>query len=105
QIGSGILVSGDVVEAAPGFAYRRLGRIAMSGVATGVTLYEPLPAAERAFADKWNWVVEALEIGDDTAKDRWQKLTSERGDDPAVALLESRMDAIRKGEVYVLPTK
>ena len=102
QIGSDILVSEAVCLAAPDFAWRALGRIAMSGVATGIALHEPLPAQSREFAEAWNTAIAALEAADDAP---WDAIVSVHPDDRAATALAQRIDAIRKGEVHVLQSK
>ena len=102
QIGSDILVSETVRDQASDHAYRSLGRIAMSGVATGIALYEPLASEQARFAEDWNTAIAALGAGND---ELWVALKSAHPDDRAAIALEERMDAIRKGEVHVLQSK
>jgi adenylate cyclase len=101
QIGSDILVSEAVREAAPDFAYRALGRIAMSGVATGIALHEPMPTGRAEYAAQWNAAI--LALGESDAQ--WSALARDHADDRAVQALKHRIDAIRKGEVHVLQSK
>lgn len=102
QIGSDILVSEAVRDEASDHAYRSLGRIAMSGVATGIALYEPLALDRTGFAGQWNAAIAALGAGND---EPWDALLKAHPDDRAAIALEPRMDAIRKGEVHVLQSK
>jgi adenylate cyclase len=102
QIGSDILVSEAVRDEASDHAYRSLGRIAMSGVATGIALYEPLASELAEFAGQWNAAIAALGAGND---EPWDALVKAHPDDRAAIALEPRMDAIRKGEVHVLQSK
>ncbi|MHA7820718.1 MAG: adenylate/guanylate cyclase domain-containing protein [Erythrobacter sp.] len=102
QIGSDILVSDAVREAAPDFPYRALGRIAMSGVATGIALFEPLDANKERFASAWNAAISSLQSDDEGP---WRELIRAHRDDRVAIALEPRMEAIRKGEVHVLQTK
>ena len=102
QTGSTILVSEDVRTAAPDFAYRGLGRIAMSGVATGIALHEPLPKVQAQFAEQWNAAIAALKAGSDA---EWKALEAAHADDPAAKALDTRIDSIRKGEVHVFRSK
>lgn len=102
QTGSIILVSEAVRNAASDCDYRALGRIAMSGVATGIALFEPLPPARSQFAEQWNAAIAALQSGDDS---QWKAIRAANPDDPAAIALEDRLDAIRKGEVHVFRSK
>lgn len=102
QIGSDILVSEAVRDASSDHSYRALGKIAMSGVATGIALYEPLATDRAEFAGNWNSAITALGAGND---EPWVALRTAHPDDRAAIALESRMDAIRKGEVHVLQSK
>ncbi len=102
QIGSDILVSEAVRDEASDHAYRSLGRIAMSGVATGIALYEPLAPDLAGFAGQWNAAIAALGAGND---EPWDARVGAPPDDRAAHALEPRMDAIRKGEVHVLQSK
>ena len=105
QIGSNILISGALAKVAPGFHYRKLGRIAMAGVATGVELFEPLPASQRAYAERWNAAIQAFESGADDAESLWAQCVAASQDDAAIAGIEARLTSIQKGEVHVLQTK
>lgn len=102
QIGSDILVSEAVREAAPDFAYRALGRIAMSGVATGIALFEPLEESRAQFASAWNDAISGLQSDDEGP---WRALRDAHPEDRAAIALEQRIEAIRKGEVHVLQSK
>lgn len=102
QIGSDILVSEAVRKAAPDFAYRALGRIAMSGVATGIALHEPLAAARAQLAGDWNTAIDALQEGNG---DLWEAVRAAHPQDRAAIALDKRLDAIARGEVHVLQSK
>jgi adenylate cyclase len=101
-LGSAILVSQAVRDAAPGHAYRALGRVAVSGVASGLALYEPLPQGEAGYAQCWNAAIAALETGDETA---WEALARAHQDDAAAAALDMRLDTIKGGMVHELQSK
>jgi adenylate cyclase len=104
-LGSAILVSEAVRDAAPDQAYRALGRVAVSGVASGLALYEPLPPGEAEFADNWNAAIAALGNGDDAGEAAWLALEREHPDDPAAAALTARRETIRRGMVHELQSK
>ncbi len=104
-IGSAVLVSGEVARAAPDFVYRKLGRIAMSGLATGVALFEPLDSSRRAYGEAWNSAIDALESGSPDAQAQWDSVVAMGAGDLALAGIERRIDAIKKGEVHVLQSK
>lgn len=101
-LGSAILVSQAVRDAAPGHAYRALGRVAVSGVASGLALYEPLPPGEAGYAQSWNAAITALEAGDDTA---WEALARAHPDDAAAAALSARLETIKGGMIHELQSK
>ncbi|MEO1730786.1 MAG: adenylate/guanylate cyclase domain-containing protein [Pseudomonadota bacterium] len=105
QIGSNILISSALAQAAPGFHYRKLGRIAMAGVSTGVELLEPLPAAQQAYAERWNAAIQAFESGADNAESLWAQCVADAEGDAAIAGIEARLTSIQKGEVHVLQSK
>lgn len=101
-LGSAILVSEAVRDAAPGHAYRALGRVAVSGVASGLALYEPLPPGEAGYADRWNAAIAALETGDE---EPWEALAREHPEDDAATALGERRATIRGGMVHELQSK
>lgn len=101
-LGSAILVSQAVRDAAPGHAYRALGRVAVSGVASGLALYEPVPPGEAGYAQSWNAAITALETGDDTV---WEALARAHPDDAAAAALSARLETIKGGMIHELQSK
>lgn len=106
QIGSSILVSNSVRRAAPGFAYRSLGAIEMSGVATGLPLYEPLAEEQRELAEQWNTAISQIEGSNpDQAAEICADLRRLYPDDRAAGLLGERVEAIRVGGIHVLRSK
>lgn len=105
QLGTAILVSGEVVKAAPSYNYRMLGRIAVAGVANGLDLYEPIPTDRAAFVGDWNKAIAMVQGGDPSGIGLWQEVRDATGEDRAAALLEARFDIIGRGGTYELPTK
>jgi adenylate cyclase len=101
-LGSAILVSPAVRDAAPGHAYRALGRVAVSGVASGLALFEPLAPDRAEYAARWNSAIAALEAGDRAA---WETLAQGHRDDAAAAALDARIESIIRGETYELQSK
>lgn len=101
-LGSAILVSQAVRDAAPGHAYRALGRVAVSGVASGLALYEPVQPGEAGYAQDWNAAITALETGDNAA---WEALARAHPDDAAAAALSARLETIKGGMVHELQSK
>jgi adenylate cyclase len=101
-LGSAILVSQAVRDAAPGHAYRALGRVAVSGVASGLALFEPLAPDRAGYAARWNAAIAALETGDEAA---WETLAQGHRDDAAAAALTARIETIKGGMVHELQSK
>jgi adenylate cyclase len=101
-LGTAILVSEAVREAAPDHAYRALGRVAVSGVDEGLALFEPLPLGRAGFAQAWNAAIVALGEG---SQEPWQNLCTAQPDDPAAQALDARIGSIIRGETYALQSK
>lgn len=101
-LGTAICVSQAVCDAAPQHAYRTLGRVAVSGVASGLALYEPLPAQAAGYADGWNAAIAALGEGDARA---WEALAKAHADDPALAAAAARITTIAGGGIHELESK
>lgn len=97
-LASAILVSGEVRDAAPGFAYLPLGKIVMSGVDTPIAVFEPVPEEARDVA---LLVARALN-GDPLAR---TQLAAHADAFPAIASLLARWDIATKEEAYVLGSK
>lgn len=104
-LGSAILVSEAVRAAAPGHAYRDLGRIAVSGVASGLSLFEPLPPGQAVYADAWNAAIAALRDAGAEGERAWRTLAQAHPEDPAVAALEARLESVKGGLTYELQSK
>lgn len=102
-LGTAILVSEVVRDAAPGHAYRMLGRVAVAGVASGLALYEPLPVGRAGYAQSWNDAIAALQSG--VGKSAWLALGAEHPGDPAAAALEARIACIEGDLVHELQSK
>jgi adenylate cyclase len=102
-LGSAILVSEAVRDAAPDHTYRALGRVAVSGVASGLALYEPLAPEQAGYAERWNAAIAALEMGDGDAA--WRALAEAHPDDAAATALDARLDTIKGGMVHELQSK
>lgn len=102
-LGTAILVSEAVRAAAPGHAYRSLGRVAVSGVASGLALYEPLEAGEAGYAASWNAAIAALQSGGDRAA--WQAVLAAHPGDAAAAAMDARIAGVMRGEVHELQSK
>lgn len=101
-LGSAILVSEAVRNAAPDHAYRALGRVAVSGVAMGLALHEPVPDDKAGYAQAWNDAIAALETGDEAA---WRALAHDHPEDAAAAALSARIETIKGGRVHELQSK
>ncbi|OYU73802.1 MAG: adenylate/guanylate cyclase domain-containing protein, partial [Alphaproteobacteria bacterium PA3] len=102
-LGTAILASEAVRAAAPGHAWRTLGRVAVSGVAEGLALHEPLPDAKAGYADAWNAAIAALASGG--GAQGWEAMLAAYGTDAAAAALEARRGLIEGGMTYELPSK
>ncbi len=102
-LGTAILGSEAVRAAAPGHAWRMLGRVAVSGVAEGLDLHEPLPPAQAGYAATWNAAIHTLASGKG-AQD-WETLIAAHGADTAATALEARRGLIEQGTTYELPSK
>lgn len=101
-LGSAILVSQAVRDAAPDHTYRTLGRVAVSGVTAGLALFEPLAPDQTGYAERWNIAIAALEAGDEAA---WLALAHERPEDAAATALTARIATIKGGRTYELQSK
>lgn len=102
-LGTAILVSDAVRSAAPEHAYRMLGQVAVSGVASGLALFEPLPEAAAEYAEQWNAAITALASSGDAGA--WRALIAAHPQDAAATALDARIAGIVKGEVYALSSK
>jgi adenylate cyclase len=102
-LGTAILVSEAVRAAAPDHAYRTLGRVAVSGVASGLALHEPLPADAAGYARAWNAAIATLQSGGGNAA--WQALLAAHPEDAAAAALAARIEGVTRGEVHELQSK
>lgn len=95
-----ILVSGDVARRVPDVAYRPMGRIRLSGVATPLELFEPVTGAKAVYAAD---VAIALDGPD--VRSALTALASRFPEDLALAALAERGDALTGGEAYALQSK
>ena len=102
-LGTAILGSEAVRAAAPGHAWRMLGRVAVSGVAEGIVLHEPLPPAQAGDAATWNAAIHTFASGKG-AQD-WETLLAAHGAETAATALEARRGLIEEGTTYELPSK
>lgn len=102
-LGTAILASEAVRAAAPGHAWRTLGRVAVSGVAEGLALHEPLPNPQAGYADAWNVAIAALASGG--GAQGWEAILAAYGTDAAATALEARRGLIEGGMTYELPSK
>lgn len=103
--GSDIMVSRAVVEQVPDFTYRKLGRIQMSGVATGIEVLEPIRDDRQGYTDELNAAMDLLEAGEAQAQETLRELGRTYPDDRAIEALVERADAIAGGKPYVLGSK
>jgi len=104
-LGSAILVSGDVRDAAPDIAYCPLGKIVLSGVDTPIPVFEPVVADRADFAVQLRDAMTALDRGDDTAADRLRALSLQHPSSRTLARLAERCEMINGGKPYVLESK
>lgn len=102
-LGSAILVSEAVRAAAPDHTYRALGRVAVSGVASGLALHEPLAPEQAGYAERWNAAIAELEMG--AGDDAWRALAEAHPGDAAATALDARLDTIKGGMVHELQSK
>lgn len=102
-LGTAILVSEAVRAAAPGHAYRTLGLVAVSGVASGLALYEPLEAGRAGYAASWNAAIAGLQSRGDRAA--WQAVLAADPGDAAAAAMDARIAGVMRGEVHELQSK
>lgn len=102
-LGTAILVSEAVRAAAPGHAYRSLGLVAVSGVASGLALYEPLEAGQAGYAASWNAAIAGLQSGGDRAA--WQAVLAAHPGDAAATAMDARIAGVMRGEVHELQSK
>ena len=102
-LGTAILVSEAVRAAAPEHTYRTLGKVAVSGVASGLALHEPLPAEAAGYARGWNAAIASLQSGGGVAD--WQAVVAAHPDDAAAAALNARIAELMRGEVHELQSK
>lgn len=102
-LGTAILGSEAVRAAAPGHAWRTLGQVAVSGVAEGLAVHEPLPPAQAGYAATWNAAVHTIASGKG-AQD-WETLLAAHGADTAATALEARRGLIEQGTTYELPSE
>ena len=96
---SEILVSAEVTRRAPGFTYRPLGWITLSGVGEPVEVLEPVEGAKAGYAGE---IADAMQAGDGA---RLARLAARHQDDPALAELARRSDTVTRERPYVLGSK
>ena len=100
-----ILVSAEIQERAPDFAYRPMGQIVMSGVDTPIRVLEPVSKAGADFAEQVWHAMQLIESGDADGVAQLRALSASQPDDMGIAKLVSRIDAIVGGGAYVLGSK
>lgn len=103
--GSDILVSRAVADMVPGFTYRPLGRIQMSGVATGIEVLEPVRDERTGYTQAISDAMQALDAGEAGAADTLRELGRTHPEDRALEALIERADVIAGGKPYVLGSK
>lgn len=104
-LGSDILVSAAVREAAPGFAYRPLGQIVMAGVDDPIAVYEPVAGDKANYAVQVEAAMAAVNAGEPDGVTDLRGLHENFPDDRALSGLIERLDAIKGGKPYVLGSK
>ncbi|WP_284123998.1 adenylate/guanylate cyclase domain-containing protein [Parerythrobacter aestuarii] len=104
-LGSDILASGQMRARAPNFAWRPLGRVAVSGVDTALDLCEPVAGERAAYTGDWIAAMGQAERGDDAGAHALRKLASAHPGDAALQALAGRLDAIAGGGIHALESK
>lgn len=104
-LGSDILVSAAVRDAAPDFAYRPLGSIVMSGVDDAVAVFEPVADDRADYAVQLETAMTMFGADKPEGEVELRGLHKNHPDDRALAALVDRLDAIRGGRPYVLGSK
>lgn len=104
-LGSDILASEAVRDKAPGFSWRPLGRVVLSGVDTPMALYEPVADERRSYTSAWADAMRAVGEANAEAALRLRALARAHPADGALAALVARLERIEGGGAYVLETK
>lgn len=104
-LGTQILASAAIRARAPGFVWRPLGAVVLSGVDTPIDLFEPVAAKQADYAQQWTAAMDRLSHGDTAAAGELQALARQHPGDRALVQLAARADTITGGKAYVLESK
>lgn len=100
-----ILVSEAVFKRAPGFSYRPLGAIRLSGVATAMKVFEPVGDVRSAYTSKLMNAMAAIEAKNSGAEELLRHLTVEHPHDQAILAMVDRIDRLTMEKPYELDGK
>jgi len=105
SLGTTVLVSREAAERTGLDWFRPMGRITLSGRATPVEIFEPVPDWAEKERSEFQEMVEAHDLGDATAMTRLTEFVAKWGNDTALTNLIDRLKQTGKGESYVLGSK
>ncbi len=105
QMGTDILASEAVMSRAPAMAFRPLGRVILSGVATPIAVFEPLDAAKIDYAETLILAYDAFEGGEPGAIEKLRQLAESHPDDIALQKFVERLRATGAGQAYAFDKK
>lgn len=105
QTGTCILASREAIEEVEEVAFRPLGRVTLSGRATPVEIFEPVPDVTAGAIETVQSCWRRFERGDRAAVDELEALAARRANDAALAKMVYRLKHVEPGGSYVLESK
>jgi len=105
QTGTSVLVSGPVVERCGLDIFRPLGRVVLSGRASALDIYEPVPAMEPAERSRFADLARRAGDGDVDAVAEVVAMSERAGYDKALSRLAFRLINQKGKNYYVLESK
>ncbi|MDE2301128.1 MAG: adenylate/guanylate cyclase domain-containing protein [Sphingomonadales bacterium] len=105
QIGTSVLVSGPVVERCGLDIFRFLGRVVLSGRASALAIYEPVPDVSAEERRSFSALAESANAGDAGAVAQIAALAAAAPEDKALVKFAYRLDQQKGTDHYVLESK
>ena len=103
--GTNVLISGEVVEQLPHLQVMPLGLVVLSGRATPIRIFQPVPHAKSALAAQVGMLLQAYETGDVNALKGLETIAATYESDFVFQLLTDRLRRSAPGKPYVLKGK
>jgi adenylate cyclase len=105
HLSSAILASEEVVQQAPEFEWRNLGRIGLSGVASAISVYEPFNDDRSIYLSRYETAMNDISNGNAAGFEELQSLAIQYPEDQTLVAVARRAETIANGGVFVLGSK